>query len=250
MSTPARVPDWLLERLSAGELPPAQEREIRERLTQAGETDRLSALVTSNAEILASLPPGQVVPEIERRARRATSTARAPRMLAFSLAATCAAGLAVFLLVRDEHGGMAPTPPSSQPEEIGIKGDPLRIHRKTGAGSELVRDRDRVRRGDILQLGYVAAGRRYGVIASIDARGTVTLHLPETPGPAARLERSGERALPHSFELDDSPGFERFVFVRSDSPFGTHEVTSALASGGVLPAPLAAFTITLTKETP
>ena len=250
MSAKTRVPDWLLERLAAGELPAAQERELRARLAQAGETDRLSALAASNAEILAALPPARVVPEIERRAAAPRTTRRAPRLLALSLAATCAAGLAVFLLVRDEPGGGALTPPSSRPEEIGIKGDPLRIHRKTKGGSELVRDKDVVRPGDTLQLGYVAAGKRYGVIASIDARGTVTLHLPEAPGPAAPLERNGERALPHSFELDDSPGFERFVFVRSDSPFGTREVASALASGRALPPPLAAFTMTLTKEPP
>ena len=157
--------------------------------------------------------------------------------------------MAVFLLVRDEHGGTALVPPSTEPN-VRIKGDPLVIHRKTKAGSELVRDQDVVHGGDTLQLGYVAAGKRYGVIASVDARGTVTLHLPEAPGPAATLQRHGERSLPHSFELDDSPGFERFVFVRSDSPFSTDEVASALTSGRAFPASLSAFTITLSKEAP
>ncbi len=247
MSPEQRVPDWLLERLAAGELPPAQERGLRERLAQAQETERLSALAAANAEILAALPPERVVPEIERRAARRASPSRAPRRLAFSLAATCIAGLAVFLLVRGERGGVAVPGPDGFGERI--KGDPLRIHRKTPAGSELVRDSDVVRPGDTLQLGYLAAGKRYGVIASVDGRGHVTLHLPESAGPAARLERQGARSLPHSFELDDSPGFERFVFVRSDGPFHTEEVTSALATGRPLPATLSPFTITLTKDT-
>ena len=105
-------------------------------------------------------------------------------------------------------------------------------------------------KGDTLQIRYVAAGKRFGVIASIDARGTVTLHLPETPGPAAALQRDGERTLPHAFELDDSPGFERFIFVTSDAPFATAEVASRLKSGHALPAALTAFELTLNKETP
>jgi len=91
MSAETRVPDWLLERLAKGELPAAKERELRARLAQAGETDRLSALAASNTEILAALPPARVVPEIERRAAAPRTTRRAPRMLALSLAATCAA---------------------------------------------------------------------------------------------------------------------------------------------------------------
>jgi len=93
-------------------------------------------------------------------------------------------------------------------------------------------------------------GKRFGIIASIDARGRVTLHLPESPGPAVALDRDGERALPHAYELDDSPGFERFFFVTSDAPFATPEIAESLKSGGPLPARLASFGLVLTKETP
>jgi hypothetical protein len=142
-----------------------------------------------------------------------------------------------------------------QPESIGIKGDlkpALRIYRKTGSGSgsELLSAQVNVRRGDTLQLRYVAAGKRFGAIASIDARGLVTFHLPEVEGPAVALDRDGERALPHAYELDDSPGFERFVFVTSDAPFTTTEVLQALRDGRALPAPLTLFEIALKKEAP
>ena len=248
-----RVPAWLLERLAAGELPARQADELRAALHQRGEDERLAGLAAANAEILAALPAEAVVAEIERRAavarQRAVSRRARPRF-ALSLAATCAAGLVVFLIVRDNGGGVPPPAGEVAPEVIGIKGDPLEIHRKTKGGSELVRDQAVVRRGDTLQLGYRAVGKRFGVIASVDARGTVTLHLPESPGPAVALERNGTRSLPHSFELDDAPGFERFVFVRSDARFRTTDVASALASGHDLPAGLAVFEITLTKETP
>jgi hypothetical protein len=148
------------------------------------------------------------------------------------------------------HGGSAP---ASEHGPAAIADGRRHRHQRLEAfcaHSELLAAGARVRKGDTLQLGYVAAGRRFGVIASIDARGTVTLHLPETPGPAAALERDGERALAHAFELDDSPGFERFVFVAADSLFTTADVTSALAAGHAFPTSLSTVEITLKKETP
>ncbi|MBN2577080.1 MAG: hypothetical protein JXP73_21135 [Deltaproteobacteria bacterium] len=250
-----KAPDWLLERLAAGEMSEGQARELRASLETQGESARLAALAASNAEILAALPPGRVVPEIERRAKLAPSRAAARRMrplLAFSLAATCAAGVAVFLANRgpDCPGGLTMGPHG--PECIGIKGTKpwLRVHRKTKTGSEALSSSAPVRKGDTLQLGYLAAGKRFGVIASIDARGTVTLHLPESPGPAAPLQRGGEHALAHAYELDDSPGFERFVFVASDTPFATADVVRTLRKERALPAALTMFELTLRKETP
>lgn len=258
VATSDKVPDWLLERLAAGELPPKQAAELRLRLQAQGEEHRLSALAGSNAEILAALPPARIVPEIKRRAARAadqaTPTARRLRpMWAFSAVAACAAGLAVMLVVRDHGTVTQPGPGEEQPEIISVKGEvkpALRIYRKTKAGSELLRAHASVQRGDTLQIRYVAAGKRFGVIASIDARGQITFHLPEAPGQAVALERDGERALPHAYELDDSPGFERFLFVTSDGPFATGEIASALKNGTTLPAHLEVFALPLKKESP
>ena len=253
-----KVPDWLLERLVAGELPPAQATALRQRLQAQGEEHRLAALAGSNAEILAALPPAQIIPEIKRRAAMSVDRARpATRRLrplwALSAVATCAAGLAVLLVVRDHGAGTQPGPDETQPEIISVKGDvkpALRIYRKTNAGSELLRPHASAHRGDTLQIRYVAAGKRFGVIASLDARGQITFHLPEAPGQAVALERDGERALPHAYELDDSPGFERFFFVTADVPFSTTEIVQALKTSSPLPVPLTAFELTLKKETP
>jgi hypothetical protein len=169
------------------------------------------------------------------------------------MVAACATGLVVLLAVHKPKDATKLMLGEDQPESIGIKGDlkpALRIYRKTSSGSELLRAQANVRRGDTLQIRYVAAGKRFGAIASIDARGLVTFHLPEMEGPAVVLDRDGERALPHAYELDDSPGFERFVFVTSDAPFTTTEVIQALRDGRDLPAPLALFEIALKKEAP
>jgi len=253
-----KVPNWLLERLAAGELPPAQAAALRQRLQAQGESHRLAELAGSNAEILSALPPGQVVSEIERRAPLTADKARpAGRRLrpmwAMSAVAACAAGLAVMMVVRD-HGAVTQSGPGeTQPEIINVKGEvkpALRIYRKTNAGSELLRAHASVHRGDTLQIRYVAAGKHFGVIASIDARGQITFHLPEAPGQAVALERDGERALPHAYELDDSPGFERFLFVTSDGPFSTAEIAQSLKNGTTLPAHLASFAMPLKKESP
>jgi hypothetical protein len=102
------------------------------------------------------------------------------------------------------------------------------VYESTPRGAARLSPVSRVQPGDMLQVAYVAAGKRYGVVASIDATAAVTLHLPEEPGMAAALEQRGETALPHAFELDATPGFERFVFVASDSPFTTASVVDAL----------------------
>jgi hypothetical protein len=256
---PDPVPDWLLERLAAGELPQNQAAKLRERLQARGEEHLLPALAASNMEILATQPPEQIVAEIKRRAALSADRARpaAARRLcpmwALSAVTACVAGLAVMLVVRNHGAGTQPAPDQVQPEIVGVKGDlkpALRIYRKTHSGSELLRAHASVHRGDTLQIRYVAAGKRFGVIASIDARGQITFHLPESPGAAIALERDGERALPHAYELDDSPGFERFLFVTSDAPFATTDIAQALKSSSALPASLIMFELPLKKESP
>jgi hypothetical protein len=265
----------LLERLAAGELPAMQERDLRERLAATGEEHRLEALAASNAEILTAHPAAQVTAEVRRRAslpewgarrpsRRRTiaggvgnpprvpiSIARPVWALSF---ATAGAAAIVLLLMRAPAGPSQSRPLLGEPtqETITIKGlqPSLGLYRKTAAGVERLWAAARVRPGDIVQVRYIAAGKSYGVVASCDARGAVTLHLPETPGQAVALTKDGERALAHSYELDSSPGFERFVFVTADAPFDTELVVRSLKENKALPRDFSSWSITLEKETP
>ena len=61
-------------------------------------------------------------------------------------------------------------------------------------------------------------------IVSIDGAGVVTLHHPDTATEEAQLGGDGRVDLPYSYELDDAPDFERFVFVTSNEPFDVHAV--------------------------
>ena len=275
------IPEWLLERLARGELPAAQAAELRARLAAQGDPGgalHLGRLSDSNEQILAQHPPGEVADEIRRRlirANTAAATSAGPRRLdvtsrrSFFLLgglATGAAALAAVLLVSipaRRPGTSASAPggfplPGEQGEITTIKGlDPqLTIHRKqrgdAGSASERLPANGSVRAGDTLQISYVSGGRAFGVVASVDSRGTVTLHLPETHGQAARLAPRGETALPHAFKLDATPGFERFVLVTSDEPFATTAVSETLRpdSGQRLPARFDIVETTLYKDMP
>ena len=253
MASPSeRVPDWLLERLAVGELPPAQASALRERLVAAGDHDRLAALAASNTEILTAHPATEVTAEVRRRAALAgrPHTTIWRRVWALSFATAGAAAIALLFL----HTPAGPSKSRGQPalETITSKGlqPSLGLYRKTAAGVERLGAASRVRPGDIVQVRYMAAGRSYGVVASCDAGGAVTLHLPEAPGQAVALVKDGERALAHAYEFDNSPGFERFVFVTAEVPFDTDLVVRNLKQGAALPQPFTSWSITLQKETP
>ena len=94
----------------------------------------------------------------------------------------------------------------------------LALYRRTTAGSEALADGARARKGDVLRLGYRAAGRAYGAIVSIDGRGAVTRHLPAQGTHAVELQ-AGPVLLDESYELDDAPRFERFYLAVAEEPF-------------------------------
>ena len=253
------VPEWLVERLARGELPPEAAADVRRRLVADGTPDRLAELAASDRAILAAHPPAAVAAEVRRRVRAVDAhAARSTRARAWRFAlpgAALAAAAAAVLLVAirpDVRDGIAGGS-TSNGEEINLRG--LRPHllayRKTASGAARLEGTRRARAGDVLQLSYVSAGRRFGVILSVDARGIVTLHLPESPGPALALVPRGENFLPHAFALDDTPGFERFVFVTADVPFSTGLAEEALRAGGrPLPEGFLAAELVVEKESP
>jgi hypothetical protein len=104
---------------------------------------------------------------------------------------------------------------------VRIKGlDPqITLFRKSGSGSERLADGALARRGDVVRLGYQAAGRPYGAILSIDGRGVVTRHLPRQGERAVALRGGGTVLLDEAYELDDAPRRERFYFVTAVSAF-------------------------------
>jgi hypothetical protein len=234
------VPDLVLERYRLGELPPtASEAVARREREDDLVRRRLEALTASDADLRRLVPSKDLAQAVRARLASKADRGTRPGLRAFTLAAAMAAVAAVALFtpwLRD------PAPASLEPG-VRIKGlkPGLALFRKTGDHSESLADGDVARAGDLIRVGYRAAGRRFGAILSVDGRGHVTLHLPTRGRQAAPLQPGEVVLLDHAFELDDAPRGERFFFVTSDTPFGVEPIVEDArhaGAGGTLPAAL------------
>ncbi len=226
MTEPKPIGEWTLEQFVQGELPAEQQDALRQRVeTDAALARRVQALRDSDREILERHPARSVAAAV--RARAEAARARRARWIAPGALAFAGAAAAIVLAV---HFVPRPLPIAEGVGEPGerIKGAEPRLFVFEVDGGKAVRldDGARVSPGKTVQLQYVAAGKRYGAIVSIDGRGGVTLHWPVRPDAPARLE-PGKASLPDAFQLDDAPGFERFFFVTSTSPIAAADVLSA-----------------------
>jgi len=244
-----RVSDLTLEQYNLGELRPAEERRVRELLEQdGGLRDRLAAIQRSDEEIRARYPAARVVALVRERAARQDAGAppvvhrrstvrsfpgRVPTLAwAIPVAAVALILLSLPIFLR----------PS---DDVRLKGAAphLVVFRKTASGAEELAPGAAAKKGDVLQLAYVAGQAKYGVIFSVDGRGTLTWHVPggyrggEMTAPS--LDPHGPAVLPAAYELDDAPGFERFFLVYSARPFqvaDVYRVARAFAAGVAEPS--------------
>lgn len=222
------VSDLLLEQFILGELPADQAERVRGELQRDPVLRaRHDALQSSDREILDLYPPSQVAAAIRQKLlRERPARARSGRTLPFAIGLPAAAALLVFLslfVIRERL-------PVNDTRAKGITTN-LSVFRKTAQGAEELRSGSLAGKGETIQLSYSAGEARYGVIISVDGRGTVYWHLP--PGyrggsrSAPALDRQGQVILPAAYELDDAPGFEKFFFVSASAPFDVAEVASA-----------------------
>ena len=233
------IPPLWVERAALGELTVEQEQQLAQRFGTAF-NDRQAAIAAGNDEILRDYPAQAMAAKIEQRMRRdATQHSKRPALGMWGLPAVAA--LTFLVLWRSQDGS------EQLPELAAQSGEPvmvaqrdaevvatervkglqahLTIFRREGARAQRLAPEQKVKSGDVLQLAYVAAGQKRGVIVSIDGRGHVTTHFPDTQLAAASslapaLVGTGETALANAYELDDAPAFEKFIFVTTDRPEG------------------------------
>ena len=265
----AAVPDLVLERYRLGELPQAEADALARRLpSDEGLRRRLEALDRSDEEIRRRYPAGWLADRVRDRLERERPprAARASWTRHWPIPAALAAAATLLLVLTPRVSSPPPVAPAvgAQPAESPgdrIKGlqPALALFRKTAQGSETLAEGDVARAGDLIRVGYRAAGRPYGVILSLDGRGAVTLHLPAQAGPAARLRSGDVVLLDHAYELDDAPRWECFVFVTAESPFDVAPVLEAARAAGAatgaraptrldLPRPLEQSSFAIEKE--
>jgi len=234
------TPDWLLERIALGELPPEALAAARARLEREPDgRERLARLAVDGARTLADHPPEAVAAEVARRERLARARADAARgpgrqdWQGLALGVPVVASLVLLFLSaprEDVEPALFPEARIELLETAGIKGDARLLLYRQGVGlgaPELLTDHAPAHAGDLLQVSYLAGGRRHGVVVSVDGRGAVTLHFPTSPVGATALKPGGAVSLAHSYELDDAPDFERFFFVTSDAPLDVGAVLEA-----------------------
>jgi hypothetical protein len=255
----APVPDLFLERYLLGELP-EDERGRIERLLDLDPDlrGRLDALKASEDEAARRYPAPDMADRIRGRLRdvAAAERTRVSERKAWGwlvpAAAAATLALAASLSVVRSPG------PS---DDIRLKGGDaeLVVFRKTTSGSERLEPGASALPGDLIRVGYRAAGRTWGVIVSTDGDGNVTQHLPRSGQRAAALEAGGTVLLGFSYELDDAPRWERFYLVTGDEAFDLEPVRRAarsVATAGSeaappplkLPSGLGQSVFSLTKE--
>ena len=245
MRQPNDISAFALEQYALGELPSEEEARVRAELERdAGLRDRLDAMRESDRQTLASYPVEEMAEAIRGRLRAESSAPRGftpgsarerairrfpPLAFALHIAATVLLFIS-FLVARER---IFPSYASTASEVTRLKGvkTHLTVYRKAADGVEELGDGETARQRDVLQISYTAAEARYGVILSLDGRGTVTWHLPGRYAGAAlaapALSQQGEVILPSAYELDDAPGFERFILVYSSASFDVRTVEQA-----------------------
>jgi hypothetical protein len=233
MTDTRKIPEWLVERVAQREL-----------TNHDVTSEAVSQVQSSNEEILARYPVNEMVSRINRRAQ-VTPAPKRERVWLYVLAPVAAVLLAVISL-NTEGGSPIQQPDNIIEDDVRPKGlaAKLQLYRLRGDVTEKLMPSSLARKSDRVQLTYLSAAKPYGVIVSIDGRGTVTRHLPEVGDFASALNNKGEVMLEHSYELDDAPRFECFYFVTAEQRFPLEVVLvaaniAATSKEACAPLPLA-----------
>lgn len=219
---------WVLERYILNELPDSRIKEIDRQLKEDPSLKKeIERLENSNKDILNQYPPSSVVPQIlsqynykiEKNKRERVTKTRPVffRRLAYASPAFALALILIFLVF------------PFQKDKTRTKGNDLTepnliVYRKNDSGEEELKNGVKAKAGDLLQIAYAAAKKKYGVILSIDGNGTVTLHYPERKDQSTVLKKGMKVLLGSSYELDNAPEFERFFFITSMSEIDVADI--------------------------
>lgn len=261
-SEPA-IPLWKLERYLLRELPPAElERIDKLKTLDPDLAGWLRALDAEHADLQSAHPTGHMAGRIWNKlkdgdkarknfARRSGSSNGRGAWLrpgflvpAFGMVLLSALVVSPLRNIGEENSGSGAV--VRNPETTRLKGSlpELHLYRKSAQGPENLTTGAPARPGDLIQVFYDAAGKKYGAIYSVDGRGGVSWHLPEGGRLSVALKAAGRTPLRSAFELDGTAGEERFFFITSDRPFSLDSIPSAPPAGATTTS---AFT--LIKET-
>lgn len=237
------IADWQLERYLLRELPADEMRAVEQALGRDESLRRrLADLEKDTAATLAAHPPRVVGAAVRARLGGDARERQAWRTsLALAAPALAAALVLGIWLGRGEQQPAGPV----EPEVTRLKGGAARllVFRQSDGEVETLRSGSSARPGDVVQLAYQAPPDHYGVILSLDGRGTVTQHLPAEGGVAASLRADGPVTLETAYRLDDAPRFEAFYLVIAPRAFDLGAVSAAAAAAARADEPPAALAL-------
>ena len=197
-----------------------EQQRFDERPPRPEDSAAIAALAADDARILERLPPSTMAARIRAELHRTdappSSTSEFWRRASLTVApALVAAAVLSVVVVR---------PPVDEGDRLKGLAPGLDVQVAAPGGPRSLRGDDRLGAGDVVQVRIRTAGAGHGVVVSLDGGGAVTRHFPD--GTQTALP-PGTAALPFSFELDDAPGFERFVLVTADAPIDVAVVLRA-----------------------
>ena len=226
-------PEFFIEKMSLDGDSGHQKKTKVDRETE----DSFAAIERSNAAILSAYPA-----EAMRNAVRAKLSAQKKRTLLFpslgtlGFAAAACCVLAVSFLTFGNMVSINQPSASDAPllaDRAKGSGPNIFVYLKDGDDVRLLPSGSQVKSGDTIQISYIAGPDAYGAIVSIDGTGSIFQHYPESGDLAASLSPKGEIPLEYSYQLDDAPRFERFLFVSAPTPFSTGFFKKELAKPAV-----------------
>ena len=244
-----KVPEIMLERFVLNELPA----DVALRIDEAMKHDRaLRERAKALAELQSASNSRWIAESIRQRLHQEPSSSGSILWWAMPAVATVILAAIVTRPGDSQSAGI--------PMEERIKGPEaaLSIYRKTPSGSEQLDEGAVAHQGDVIRIGYRLSDTAFGMIASVDGRGVVTLHHPAATPRAARLRGGEVVLLDQAYELDDAPKWERFYIITGTTEFEVAPVVEAIsrlaaASNGAAPLPLSSTlnqaTFQLQKET-
>lgn len=242
-----RINEQILERYILGELPVEQRKEIEKQAEKdAGLKKDIRILQKSNRDILQHYSPAVIVPqiigqyetELKKSEKKRSGRPLFFRRLLLASPAFAAVLILILFILPAHRVDVNPAHGINDKESTRIKGSSfydmskphLVIHKQVTADRiELLKNGAKAKSGDVVQLAYAVPETAFGVILSIDGSGVVTLHFPEEKSGPTALEKMKRIPLPHAYELDDAPEFERFFFITSKSEINTSGILEKAA---------------------
>lgn len=185
----------------------------------------LEAIEASHAKFSRDVFP-RTVPRVRAR-MEARPWFQLPRWLYVAVPAGAVAMLAVFFVRQ---------PPPAEHAYLGVKGGAaMQVFARTNNQVRAVKDGATLAPGDELRFVVAPAGKRFLLVASVDAAGNANVYYPFDGAASMALPPEPRVELPDSIVLDEAPGPERVFALFSDAPLNAHQVTEQLrqlAAGG------------------